>query len=91
LITHVYTFNLLSQGVEHWKKFFSEHKSYRKIGRVSHPPIDPNSPIPEHCDPKKAQKEAAKAKQTEASKESTAPPPQEPQAPQDGSAPKDEL
>ncbi|KAG5644916.1 hypothetical protein DXG03_007381 [Asterophora parasitica] len=41
------------QGVEHWKKFYAEHKDYVKIGRVSHPPIDPASPIPEHCDPKK--------------------------------------
>ena len=23
---------------------------------MAHPPIDPASPIPEHCDPKKAQK-----------------------------------
>ncbi|OCH95869.1 cytochrome b5 [Obba rivulosa] len=43
------------QGVQHWKKFFAEHKKYFKVGRVSHPPIDPSSPIPEHCDPKKAQ------------------------------------
>lgn len=27
------------------------------MGRVNHPPIDPSSPIPEHCDPKKAAKE----------------------------------
>ncbi|KAK1217350.1 hypothetical protein PQX77_019985 [Marasmius sp. AFHP31] len=37
------------QGVEHWKKFYTEHKDYFKVGRVSHPPIDPASPIPEHC------------------------------------------
>ncbi|KZT13106.1 cytochrome b5 [Laetiporus sulphureus 93-53] len=42
------------QGVENWKKFYAEHKKYVKIGRVSHPPIDPASPVPEHCDPKKA-------------------------------------
>ncbi|KAI0296072.1 cytochrome b5-like heme/steroid binding domain-containing protein [Multifurca ochricompacta] len=41
------------QSVEHWKKFFSEHKSYFKVGRVNHPPIDPMSPLPVHCDPKK--------------------------------------
>ncbi|KAG6866012.1 hypothetical protein C0991_009684 [Blastosporella zonata] len=40
-------------GVAHWQKFYAEHKDYVKIGRVSHPPIDPASPIPEHCDPKK--------------------------------------
>jgi hypothetical protein len=40
------------QSVEHWKKFFADHKTYRKVGRVSHPPIDPESPIPEHCNPK---------------------------------------
>lgn len=43
------------QGVEHWKKFYGESKKYKKVGRVSHPPIDPASPVPEHCDPKKAQ------------------------------------
>ncbi|KAF9224348.1 cytochrome b5 [Gyrodon lividus] len=43
------------KSVEHWKKFFAEHKTYSKVGRVVHPPIDPQSPIPEHCDPKKAQ------------------------------------
>jgi len=42
-------------GVEHWKKFYLEHKDYFKVGKVIHPPIDPASPIPEHCDPKKAQ------------------------------------
>ncbi|KAI0921983.1 hypothetical protein AcW1_004184 [Taiwanofungus camphoratus] len=42
------------KGVENWKKFYAEHKKYVKIGRVSHPPIDPASPIPDHCDPKKA-------------------------------------
>ncbi|KAG6885252.1 hypothetical protein C0993_004109 [Termitomyces sp. T159_Od127] len=40
-------------SVNHWKSFYAEHKDYVKIGRVSHPPIDPASPIPEHCDPKK--------------------------------------
>jgi len=44
------------EGVQHWKKFFANHKEYRKVGRVSHPPIDPASPIPEHCDPKKQAK-----------------------------------
>ena len=42
------------QSLNHWKKYFAEHKSYRKVGRVIHQPIDPMSPIPEHCDPKKA-------------------------------------
>jgi len=39
--------------VEHWKQFFRDHNSYVKVGRVSHPPIDPSSPLPLHCDPKK--------------------------------------
>lgn len=43
------------QGLEHWKKFYAESKKYNKVGRVSHPPIDPASPIPVHCDAKKAQ------------------------------------
>jgi len=40
-------------GVEHWKKFFAEHKSYKKVGKIVHPPIDPASPIPVHCIPEK--------------------------------------
>ncbi|EPQ59511.1 cytochrome b5 [Gloeophyllum trabeum ATCC 11539] len=42
------------QGLNHWKQFFADHKTYTKVGRVIHPAIDPSSPIPEHCDPKKA-------------------------------------
>ncbi|KAF8803744.1 cytochrome b5 [Phlegmacium glaucopus] len=41
-------------GLAHWKKFYAEHKDYVKVGRVNHAQIDPASPIPEHCDPKKA-------------------------------------
>ena len=44
----------LRQGLEHWKKFFADSKKYRKVGRVLHEPIDPMSPVPEPCDPKKA-------------------------------------
>lgn len=47
------------KSVNHWKQFFANHKTYFKVGRVSHPPIDPASSIPEHCDPKKAAKAAA--------------------------------
>jgi len=43
------------KGLRHWKKFYAEHESYVKVGRVSHAPIDPTSPVPEHCDPKKAE------------------------------------
>ncbi|KIL00453.1 hypothetical protein PAXRUDRAFT_129775 [Paxillus rubicundulus Ve08.2h10] len=43
------------KSVAHWKKFFEEHKAYSRVGKVVHPPIDPQSPIPEHCDSKKAQ------------------------------------
>lgn len=42
------------RSLAHWKKFYVEHKDYVKVGRVVLPPIDPASPIPEHCDPKKA-------------------------------------
>ncbi|THH21048.1 hypothetical protein EW146_g425 [Bondarzewia mesenterica] len=52
------------KSVQHWKDFFKDHKSYFKIGRVNHPPIDPASPIPEHCDLKKAEKTAAIAAQS---------------------------
>ena len=45
---------VITQGLQHWKKFFADSKKYRKVGRVLHEPIDPMSPIPEPCDPKKA-------------------------------------
>jgi len=41
------------KGVEHWKKFYAESKKYPLAGRVSHPPIDPASPVPKHCNPDK--------------------------------------
>ncbi|KAI0356679.1 cytochrome b5 [Trametes cingulata] len=59
------------KGVQHWKKFYAESKKYTKVGRVSHPPIDPASPYPEHCDPKKAQaalERERKAREEEAAK-----------------------
>ncbi|KAI0079733.1 cytochrome b5 [Panus rudis PR-1116 ss-1] len=43
------------QGLRHWKKFYAESKKYPKVGRVIHPPIDPLSPIPEHCNSKRAE------------------------------------
>ncbi|KAF8914145.1 cytochrome b5-like heme/steroid binding domain-containing protein [Gymnopilus junonius] len=54
------------RGLTHWKQFYVEHKDYVKVGRVNHPPIDPASPIPEHCDPKKAK--AAKEAEEKLSK-----------------------
>ncbi|CDH57612.1 cytochrome b5 [Lichtheimia corymbifera JMRC:FSU:9682] len=37
------------KGVEHWKKFYANHHTYYKVGRVLHDPIDPNTPIPPPC------------------------------------------
>ncbi|KAI5985401.1 hypothetical protein EDD15DRAFT_2476612 [Pisolithus albus] len=42
------------QSVRHWKRFFADHKTYFKVGRVIHPPIDPESPISEPCESSKA-------------------------------------
>ena len=56
LAAGILAFSPRLQGVEHWKKFYAESKKYGRVGTVMHPPIDPASPIPEHCDPKKAQK-----------------------------------
>lgn len=47
------------QSVEHWKRFFRDHKTYFKVGRVNHKPIDPMSPLPSHCDPKKDAEQSA--------------------------------
>ena len=48
------------QSVAHWKKFFEDHKSYVKVGRVNHPPIDPASPLPVHCEPEKEAEQKAR-------------------------------
>jgi hypothetical protein len=58
--------DLAPQSLEHWKKFFAEHDTYFRVGRVSHPPINPEDPIPAPCDgtgqqgaePKKITKES---------------------------------
>ncbi|KAF9076831.1 cytochrome b5-like heme/steroid binding domain-containing protein [Rhodocollybia butyracea] len=42
--------------LEHWKDFYANHKDYKKVGRVAHKPIDPSSPIPEHCKDRKDDK-----------------------------------
>jgi len=49
------------QSVEHWKKFFADSDKYHKVGRVLHRPIDPSSPIPEHCDEEKRKAQTAQA------------------------------
>ncbi|KAJ3777457.1 cytochrome b5-like heme/steroid binding domain-containing protein [Lentinula raphanica] len=48
------------KGVEHWKRFYENHKNYFKVGKVLHPPIDPASPIVEGCDSKDKSKAGAK-------------------------------
>ncbi|KAJ6567286.1 hypothetical protein DFH09DRAFT_1314402 [Mycena vulgaris] len=62
-----------ARGVQHWKQFFANHKDYPQVGKVSHPPIDPASPIPEHCDPKK-QAKMDEALREEAKREAKAQP-----------------
>lgn len=57
-----------AQGVQHWKKFYADSKKYTKVGRVSHPSIDPTSPVPEHCDPKKAKEATERAHKAEQEK-----------------------
>ncbi|GAA5851395.1 hypothetical protein JCM8547_004231 [Rhodosporidiobolus lusitaniae] len=41
--------------LNNWKRFYSSHAKYHKVGTVVHPPIDPNSPIPEPCNQGKDQ------------------------------------
>ncbi|KAI5981014.1 cytochrome b5 [Pisolithus albus] len=50
-ISHTY---LDLQSVRRWKRFFADHKTYFKVGRVIHPPIDPESPISEPWESSKA-------------------------------------
>lgn len=52
-------------SIQKWKNFFKNSDKYSYVGKVIHPPIDPKSPIPEHCDETK--RNAAKAAQGAAS------------------------
>jgi hypothetical protein len=100
---HLFCSSSFSQSVEHWKQFFHDHKSYFKVGRVNHKPIDPMSPLPAHCDPKKdAEQKArwgagdpavAQGKQPEAKAAKTNAAEVEPQrkAPSDGERTHEEL
>jgi hypothetical protein len=42
--------NARAQSLDHWRNFFANSKKYKRVGRVHHDPIDPNSPIPPMCD-----------------------------------------
>jgi len=35
--------------LDYWTGFFNNHAKYYYVGKVIHPPIDPDSPIPEDC------------------------------------------
>ncbi len=48
----------LQQSFQKWKKFYTEHKKYRKVGTVYHAPIHPSTPIPPPCDNGAKQEEA---------------------------------
>ncbi|CAE6336868.1 unnamed protein product [Rhizoctonia solani] len=48
-------------SLTHWKNFFAKHEKYRHIGWVNHPPIDPNTPPPVHCDEERAAADRAEA------------------------------
>ncbi|KAI8147261.1 cytochrome b5-like heme/steroid binding domain-containing protein [Fennellomyces sp. T-0311] len=37
------------KGIDGWKKFYENHHTYYKIGRVEHAAIDPSTPIPPPC------------------------------------------
>lgn len=39
----------MSQALDNWKTFFENHDTYRLVGHVNLPAIDPNSPIPPDC------------------------------------------
>ncbi|CAI2175462.1 19482_t:CDS:2 [Funneliformis geosporum] len=37
------------EDLKNWASFYRDHHTYYQVGRVVHPPIDPNSPIPPPC------------------------------------------
>jgi hypothetical protein len=50
--------------MQHWKNFYRDHKDYFRVGRVTHKPIEPSSPIPVHCKDKKAEKQGQERAET---------------------------
>jgi len=44
------------KDIESWANFYREHAKYFYVGKVVHPPIDPNSPFPPDCHEPKEQK-----------------------------------
>jgi len=71
-------------SLNHWKQFYADHKAYAKVGRVLHHPIDPLSPIPEHCDPEKAA-QSAKSHESKGKQETPS------RRPKDGETTRNEL
>ncbi|KAJ3739548.1 cytochrome b5 [Lentinula detonsa] len=58
------------RGVNHWKEFYANHAEYKKVGRVSHRPINPASPLPEPCKPPKEKKNNEKVSEEKQDNES---------------------
>ncbi|EKM80250.1 hypothetical protein AGABI1DRAFT_113450 [Agaricus bisporus var. burnettii JB137-S8] len=57
------------ESMQNWKVFYRDHKDYFRVGRVTHKPVDPSTPIPPHC---KAKKEEEKKRQQRADAEKAA-------------------
>ena len=58
------------QGIEHWKQFYRDHKTYRKVGKVALRPIDLKTDPPLHCIPERREQELVeRAKKVEAAAE----------------------
>ncbi|QRW15987.1 cytochrome b5 [Rhizoctonia solani] len=56
--TNVLTTSIVFDPLE---ELFREARKYRHIGWVNHPPIDPNTPPPVHCDEERAAADRAEA------------------------------
>lgn len=49
------------KSLKHWKDFFAKHEKYHHVGWVKHEPIDPNTPLPVHCEEERAAADSAEA------------------------------
>lgn len=58
------------KDLDSWTKFYQDHSQYFYVGKVVHPEIDPNSPIPEDCHKKAASKDGNDKKDGAATKKS---------------------
>jgi len=64
------------KALDKWRRFYANHKKYKRVGTVYHEPIDPDAPLPPPCD-----REGKAIEQPDEVPTTAAPSPEAPEAP----------